>query len=418
MEKRPIRKTTSPCPVCKKRLEADIYARGNDLWMDKFCPDHGGFSLTMSRDARFYEQILQIVGPSPTTPDKMKSPSEFDALRGICMDLTQRCNLNCANCFANANANVSLNDDMTAKDVFRIVDQIPGRRPVVFLEGGEPTLNPELPEIIRGLVSRGCVPKLITNGLKISEPGYARTLKDAGLDWIFLQFDGFSEDTYEAFRGKKLLVLKRQVIARLSEMGFSILLAVMVERGYNLGEVGAIIDFAFNTPGIRQISFLPGSKIGRNKLSQNEKRTEPLDIIEQIEKFTAGSVTPKDFLSFFKWTRALYRLTKNPDYKPKTCFFPMVLYRENGRTYPLNRLISPGFAIAHPGALLRTLKMGTHALRPDKAKPSPDILWLCIEHFRELATLDIEDARHCNKAFPDQDGQFVQSCIYNNLYRR
>ena len=50
-----------------------------------------------------------------------------------------------------------------------------------------------------------------TNGLRLaSEPDYARLLADAGLDCVFLQFDGVSDDVYRKIRGRDLLSEKGQ----------------------------------------------------------------------------------------------------------------------------------------------------------------------------------------------------------------
>ena len=45
--------------------------------------------------------------------------------------------------------------------------------------------------------------QLNTNGLRLAaEPGYAQKLKDAGLNTVFLQFDGVTEDVYEILQGR------------------------------------------------------------------------------------------------------------------------------------------------------------------------------------------------------------------------
>ena len=420
-EERVLRRTESPCPVCKNVIKARIVEVDGAVRMRKVCPEHGAFDLPMFRDASFYEAVLEKVGPSPTTPDRTRDLSDFGPLRGICLDLTQRCNLHCTNCFANAN--IDLKSDLTVEQVMAAVNKFPKRAPVVFLQGGEPTLHPKLPEIIEALVKRGCVPKLVTNGLALNSAEKVRQLRDAGLDWVFLQFDGFDDNVYEAFRGKRLLDKKRKTLSLLDEAGFSILLAVMIAKGYNLDELGAILNLAFDTPSVRQVSFLPAANIGRAELESAEGedefagRTEPLDVIEKMEQATDGGVGRDDFLQFFTIAKVLFRTTGNPDYKPKTCFYPMILYRDKGRIFALNRLLNPLTAMHHPAAPLSALRLAGRLGRLDNAPPDPNMLWLCIEHFRELPSLDIDDARHCNKVFLDETGRFVQSCIYNNLYR-
>jgi len=52
----------------------------------------------------------------------------------------------------------------------------------LILTGGEPTLHPDLPKLIRHACLRRIPPRIITNGQKTSEPGFLETLAEAGLD--------------------------------------------------------------------------------------------------------------------------------------------------------------------------------------------------------------------------------------------
>ena len=410
-----IRKTKSPCPVCKRVLDADIVVSDGKVRMIKHCPDHKGFDLVMSNYPDFFEQVAAMTNAPPDVPDTSENFDDFGNLRGICLDITQRCNLSCSNCFSQANE--SIKPDFSAAEISKAMDKITGRPPVVFLQGGEPTLHEELPDIIADLVRRKCVPKLVTNGMNLTDVKYVKTLKDAGLEWIFFQFDGFDDLTYQAFRGWPLTKIKMKALNNVTYLGFSILLAMMVERDYNLHEIGTVLEFAFHNPQVRQISFLPGSRVGRNHLTDDESRTEPVDVIDAIDQATKGGVTRKDFLSFFKIAKVLNKITGNPDYKPKSCFFPIVLYRKMGNVYGLNRVLNPLFASKHPRAVEAAFKLVTNVRRLDNAPKDNSTLWICIEHFRELATLDMEDAKHCNKVFLDEKGRYIQSCLYNNLYR-
>ena len=62
----------------------------------------------------------------------------------------------------------------------KIVDQ--AQVPTVSFTGGEPTLRPDLPELIAYARSRGMRVNLITNGIRCADAGYVATLEEAGLD--------------------------------------------------------------------------------------------------------------------------------------------------------------------------------------------------------------------------------------------
>ena len=54
--------------------------------------------------------------------------------------------------------------------------------PHIVFTGGEPTLRPDLPELIAFTQKVGMVTSLITDGLRFTEKGYLSSLLDAGLD--------------------------------------------------------------------------------------------------------------------------------------------------------------------------------------------------------------------------------------------
>ena len=58
----------------------------------------------------------------------------------------------------------------------------------LILTGGEPTLFPELPEVIRYAIEKKLPPRMITNGSQIRRMEYLRTLYDAGLRHVHLSF--------------------------------------------------------------------------------------------------------------------------------------------------------------------------------------------------------------------------------------
>lgn len=45
--------TKSICPVCARQLDAAIVQKGDDVYLEKTCPDHGPFSALIWRGAVF-----------------------------------------------------------------------------------------------------------------------------------------------------------------------------------------------------------------------------------------------------------------------------------------------------------------------------------------------------------------------------
>lgn len=92
------------------------------------------------------------------------------------LELTRRCNNRCGYCYNAWRApelEYAKGDrrEMTTAEIERTILKLQEEVPVttVALSGGEPTLRPDLPEIVRFLRSRGIVAQIITNGTNLTE---------------------------------------------------------------------------------------------------------------------------------------------------------------------------------------------------------------------------------------------------------
>ena len=123
-----IRKTTSICPECLQPIPAELFVDPKTNWvmMRKTCKDHGEFKDKISIDPEDYKwgsaysEKMGFKTNISTKPEYTKSGIKpikrgcpYDC--GICanhktapciclIDVTNRCNLTCPICFANASA--------------------------------------------------------------------------------------------------------------------------------------------------------------------------------------------------------------------------------------------------------------------------------------------------------------------------
>ena len=72
--------------------------------------------------------------------------------------------------------------------------------PHILFTGGEPTLRPDLPELIKKAEALGQVTGLLTDGLRLSERDYLHQLLSAGLDHLMLVLSPSDEQSWEALR--------------------------------------------------------------------------------------------------------------------------------------------------------------------------------------------------------------------------
>ncbi|NLF49881.1 MAG: radical SAM protein [Leptolinea sp.] len=72
--------------------------------------------------------------------------------------------------------------------------------PQIVFTGGEPTIRPDLVELISITENQGQVAGLLTNGKRLAEPEYLHRLLDSGLDHVMIVLDPESTQAWEAIR--------------------------------------------------------------------------------------------------------------------------------------------------------------------------------------------------------------------------
>jgi MoaA/NifB/PqqE/SkfB family radical SAM enzyme len=71
----------------------------------------------------------------------------------------------------------------------------------IILTGGEPTLHPELPEITAYARDRGLHVRMITNGWRLAEDDFAKSLAEAGLQHVHVSVYSLRPDVEAVLRG-------------------------------------------------------------------------------------------------------------------------------------------------------------------------------------------------------------------------
>jgi uncharacterized radical SAM superfamily Fe-S cluster-containing enzyme len=218
----------------------------------------------------------------------------------VLVEVTPRCDLRCPVCFANSGgAGLGERERTVAEwyDVFRkLVDD---GRTFLQLSGGEPTVRDDLPEIVAAAVRAGCENvQLNSNGVRLGrDPEFTRKLADSGLSFVFMQFDGVTDDAYVTLRGRALLREKLDAIEQCDRANLGVTLVPTVVPGVNDGQLGEILKFGFNrSPAVRGVHFQPISYFGRypSKPRDSERITLP-EIIAGLEAQTHGLVKRGDF---------------------------------------------------------------------------------------------------------------------------
>lgn len=259
------------CPVCLKNLPADLVQEDGRIFLEKCCPQHGSYSVPVWQGQVDFDKWL--LGHAPLQdgagvrcPENCGICSEHEA--GSCcvlLEVTERCNLRCRFCFADGGKKVA---DPSLEEMKAAIKEIAEKcgGPLLQLSGGEPTLRDDLPELIRYAKEVGCsYVQVNTNGIRLAEePDYARQLAEAGVDIVFLQFDGTRNEIFEVLRGKPLLETKLKAIQVCNDLKIGVTLVPTVVKGVNNENLGELVKLAAKlAPAVRGIHFQPVSYFGR-----------------------------------------------------------------------------------------------------------------------------------------------------------
>ncbi|HWC96705.1 MAG TPA: radical SAM protein [Candidatus Sulfopaludibacter sp.] len=297
--------TQSLCPECSQLIDARILEDGGKVVMEKTCSEHGEFRDIVSSDVRLYLKMEQWTfgdnrGMSnPGVENAIECPTDC----GLCnmhtshtglanVDLTNRCNLTCPVCFANANAAgyVYEPDFATVRGMLQSLrDQKPVATRIVQFSGGEPTIYPYFFEALRAAREMGFShTQVATNGIKFTSLEFAQKAKEAGLHTLYLQFDGVCDDVYRRTRGESLWEQKLQCIENVRKAGLKIVFVPTIVKGLNDHQIGDIIRLALdNIDCTSGISFQPVAFTGRIARHELEaKRFTLADFAHAVQQQT------------------------------------------------------------------------------------------------------------------------------------
>lgn len=312
-----LRKTRSICPECFKVLDAEVFVDTDGfVKIRRTCENHGYFAETYTfSDPELYAwaETYSHEGKRIENPrTQVASGCPFDC--GLCpnhkshtvlaiIDVTNRCNLRCPICFANA-AVAGYIYEPSVNQIRQIMENLRANKPVappaLQLSGGEPTVREDLPDLIRMASEVGFRHiEVNTNGVRFAnDPIFFRRCIDAGMNSVYLQFDSLRDEVYKTTRGVALMEKKLKVLENARKNGFqSIVLVVTLVKGVNDGEIGRIIEFALqNSDVVRCVNVQPISITGRiDKAARQAMRINTSDFMKLVDEQTDRLIKTEDF---------------------------------------------------------------------------------------------------------------------------
>ena len=268
-------------------IKAQIIERDNEIWMVKDCPVHGHFEDVMAIDAKFLTHIEKMFPGRDIdahNDEKLHNHGSSTIKYGrgavLTVDLTNRCNMMCDPCFMDANQ-VGFVHELSMDEIKEILDNAisikPRRQMSVQFSGGEPSISPYFIESIKYARKVGYNSvQAATNGIEFAKSkDFCREAAEAGLRYVYLQFDGVGNDANSHRQVGNLFDVKMRAINNLHEAGVEIVLVTTLVNGINNDQVGSIIRFALDNPKkIAFLSFQPVSFTGRDEEITPQRRLQ------------------------------------------------------------------------------------------------------------------------------------------------
>ena len=220
----------------------------------------------------------------------------------LLLDITESCNLNCPTCFAASGTGIGRFARLPhiLRSLDTAIAREGGRVDVLMLSGGEPTVHPEVLEIIRAATERNVTRVILnTNGVRIAKDDrfLAALAALRGRVEVYLQFDGFELESHLYHRGEDLRAMKAVAIERLTGARIFTTLACAVADGVNDREVGAVVDFALTTDFVAGVAFQPVFGSGRANPIDPLRRVTTTGTLLRLGEQTGGRVGPEDFIA-------------------------------------------------------------------------------------------------------------------------
>ncbi len=272
--------TVSLCDVCLATVPTKIIIEDGKVFFQKRCKTHGVRKALVSTDVEYYKRCLDWVkaGDWPEQRQtKIDAGCPYDC--GLCPDHEQHsclalievndhCNLTCPVCFANSSP--SRDGTRSLEEIDRMLDALVASEvepDLLQISGGEPTLHPEIIEILKRAKKRPIRHLMLnTNGLRIArDPEFVAQLAELkpGFE-VYLQFDSLRPEVHKELRGADLTRIREQALENLEAAGISTTLVSVIKKGLNDDEVDAIINHALEWSCVRGVTFQTIQDAGRN----------------------------------------------------------------------------------------------------------------------------------------------------------
>jgi radical SAM protein with 4Fe4S-binding SPASM domain len=275
-------------------------------------------------------ELIQFIPLFSTSP---KAPYKVD------LALTYGCNDQCPHCY-NEPSRFAM-PSMRLEEWYIVLDKLAEQGvPHLILTGGEPTLHPNVLEIIRYANNKGFIVGMNSNGRRLAYPPFAEALKEAGLNHIQITVGSFDHLVHNAMMGVESHHQTIQGLQNAVAAGIYTITNTTLMKG-TMPDVEKFITFLYNL-GIR--TFAMNSMIAAGGGIENENTLA-------LQKLTTTLVQVREIAKLKNMKFMWYTVSKHCEFSPiqfdlgmKRCNAAeySVCVEPNGNVLPCQSFYVPG----------------------------------------------------------------------------
>jgi uncharacterized radical SAM superfamily Fe-S cluster-containing enzyme len=455
-----LNSTLTYCTDCGQTELARVMVRDGSVFMDRSCANGDRHSTKIVDDYRWYLERQQPPGPIAQAGKVRPAQSGCPLDCGLCefhtsdihlpvFSITNACNLDCPICFTFNRPDEKYYKSVS--DMRKIVQHILAQTSgvdLVNITGGEPTLHPQLFDIIQACDCEqiGRV-TLNSNGLRLaSSRRFAEKIKEAGVQ-VVLSLDTFDPEKSKVIHGADISEKKRLALQVLEELDIPTTILSVCIKNVNEADVEEIVHMMIRKPFVRSITIQNMTFTGQNGSQfENGPANQPRQhiTIDEIERLLAarGEILQDDFFPLGSYHPLCYSVAYYIVYEERLLSLSRLidksLLTEASRgSYLLDpdRRLSTRFleginrlwAEGEDEAFIRVLRRFFDELYPRDRHLSPRQRHLIAEKLikpiyihphMDADNFDIDRVSRCGDVVPDESGRMIPACAYNLVHRQ
>ena len=242
------------CRQCSKLVQVRYISYDGKVFLERHCPQHGISRTMVAESLAWYLNALGFPANCQLPLKTIAKTKECPHNCGPCSFHAQRCNLpvfsitnacelRCPICFTYNRKDEIYH--MSTEDFERQIDfvlQSTGGVDLVNITGGEPTLHPNLFELLSKAQRSGIGRVTMnTNGLGIArDPQIAKRLAELGI-YVVLSLDTFNSERSKVIHGRDIVAEKMKALENLAKYNVQTTLLMVLIGEVNEDELGKLI---------------------------------------------------------------------------------------------------------------------------------------------------------------------------------